>query len=505
MTAVACTRPPDEPRVHSERIGSIGSGYRRNSLVVSRDHRRFAWVKQVGDACWVVVDGRKGPRFARCTNPLFSPDGETVAYWATETVEDPPRAHLVINGEPQPAVVSDQGAIAFSRTGGGWASIAPVRVEPKPAQDASAGDESAKPQDDDAKPQSDDAATQQNDAAATSRRLVVESSLGNLGEYRDTSNPAVSPDGKHVAFVALDDDGQQVLIVDGKQVRAFGMPQTSFLPAIKQTKSGPGLEPEATVRYLPDGSLVGVALGENGWTVFHGERTLAEYAGLRLPPKAGFEVTQSELRSAPAILAGSLVVAEEAPVACWWERLEGEADRWRVVCNGAPIDAQVCDAPSSEHPIQVAPDGKSAMYVCTRAVDAPPDADPSETRELWVVLPDRQIGPHRFVWALERLPDGSHFAYAAADSLTDPWYYVVDGKRVDGPWQHVFPPKISPDGSIVVWGASQDPDGKRVDLVRNGRVLTRAQVVMSPPRFGPDGSVQWVVRRGNSLRRVIFD
>jgi hypothetical protein len=480
-TLAACEQPAPRGRVHSERIGSIGADYRRGSLAVSHDHRRLAWVKQVGDACWVVVDGRKGPRYARCTNPVFSPDGKTVAYWAAATLEDPPRVRLVVDGEEQPTATSDQGPIAFARRGGAWAALAPVRDEAAGAADGGGPEPTPTP----------------------ARRLVAMRAGVTLGEHRDSSAPVVSPDGRHVAFLALDEEGRHALVVDGEVVRTFGPAKVPFLPALKQSTSNAGLEPEATVRYLADGSLAGVALSENGWTVFHGDSIWAEYAGLRLPPDAGFEVTQSDLLARSAILAGSLALADEAGVACWWERLEGDADRWRVLCNGKPIDEQLCDAPSYEQPIEVAADGRSAMYVC--AIASPDPSATGDVRRLYVVLPGAKLGPYRFVWALERSADARHFAFAAADGVDDPWYYVVDGRRYDGPWQHVFPPKFSPDGSSVIWAASPDPDGKRVDLVRDGEVLTRAEMVMAPPLFGPGNRAQWAVKRGRSVRRVIFD
>ncbi len=486
-TTLGCEAPagPTEApapvvRARSERLGALGKHYRARSLAVSKGLDRVAWVDHREDECRVVVGRERGARFARCANPVFSPDGTVVAYFAAEVMDDPPRVQLVVNGDKSPVVVGDEGVVAFAKTGGAWAAVAPAR----PAKPA------AKPDDESA-------------GAAPPKRLVVFGPGGVLGEHSDTTTPSVSPDGKHVAYVAVNAEGRQSLIVDGKVAREFPVPSVEYLPALKQAKHGPNLEPETTARYLSDGSLLVVALADNGWTVFHGDEVWASYAGLRLPPESGFEVSASPLLSRPAIYAGSIVTAESAPVACWWERLEGEVERWRVVCNGKPVDQQVCDAPAVGIPITVTPDGRSTMYACqiTGPVDADGKVDP---KNLWVFIGDKKRGPHRFLWLLTLTPDAKHYAFAAADSVEDTWFYDVDGKRYDGPWQHAFPAAFSPDGSSVVWAASPDREGRRVDVVRDGDVVARGDVVMAPPVFRGN-QVEWALKRGKSVRRVIVD
>jgi hypothetical protein len=298
-------------------------------------------------------------------------------------------------------------------------------------------------------------------------------------------------------------EGRQSLIVDGAVAREFPAPTIEFLPALKEARHGPNLEPEAAARYLADGSLVVVALAENGWTVFHGDEVWASYPGIRLPPESGFQVESSPLLWRPALLAGSLVTAEKAPVACWWERVEGDVERWRVMCNGKPVDQQICNAPALGIPITLTPDGRSAMYACQIVGPVGPDGQ-ADPKNLWVVIGDKKRGPHRFLWGLTLTPDARHYAFAAADSVDEPWFYEVDGRRYDGPWQHAFPPAFSADGSSVVWGASPDPDARRVDLVRDGDLVARGDVVMAPPLFRGD-RVEWALKRGLSVRRVSVD
>lgn len=468
--------PP--PPTHSERIGSVGKNYRQRSLFVSRGLDRLAWVDVREERCRVVVDRTAGAWHARCANPLMSPDGSTVTYFASETVEEAPSVHLIVDGQASPVEVGTEGPVAFAEHGKAWAAIAPARA-PRPAADAPTP------------------------SAAPPRRMIAFSPAGVLGEYHDTTAPVLSPDGAHVAFVASDSAGNQSLIVDGKTARDFGSPTVEFIPVIKQGRAQPNLEPEAMVRFLSDGSLAGIALGANGWTVFHGDETWASYPGIRLPESTGFEVTGSPLLDRPAVMGGSLVAAAKAPVACWWQRRDGGVEQWQVVCNGKPVDEQLCNAPSPGQPITVTPNGKSVMYVCEIVPEPGPDGQ-VDARNLWVIVGGEKRGPHRFVWGLELTPDGRHHAFAAADGVDDDWFYEFDGKRFDGPWQHAFPPTISPDGKSIAWAASPYADGKRVDLVRDGVLATRGDIVMAPPRW-TGNSIEFAVKRGHSVRRVVID
>lgn len=477
-TAVEPLEPARPPRARSQRIGSLGKHYRNRSLAVSRDLKRIAWVDQREERCRVVVDRTRGPWFARCTNPVFSPDGSTVAYFSTTKAEENPKVHLIVGGEASAVELGNEGPVGFAETGGAWAAVAALRT-PEQAPGAPTP------------------------AEPPPRRMLAFAPRGKLGEYRDTTAPVISPDGAHVAFVASDAQGVQKLVVDGKVARDFGTPQVEFIPVLKSSKPVPNLEPEATVRYLADGSLAGVALGEQGWTVFHGNDTWASYVGIRLPEGAGFEITGSPLLSRPALMGGTLVTAAKAPVACWWARQDGDAERWQVVCNGKPIDDQVCNGTSAGQPIVPSADGKVAMYVCQIVPDPGPDGQ-VDPRNLWVVVAGKKHGPHRFVWGPALTPDAQHWAFAAADGVDDTWFYEFDGKRFDGPWQHAFPATISPDAKSIAWAASPRADGQRVDLVRDGEVVTRGDVVMAPPRWA-DGRVEFALKRGRSVRRVVID
>jgi hypothetical protein len=476
--AAESIEPARPPRARSQAIGALGKHYRTRSLAVSHDLKRIAWVDQREERCRVVVDRVRGPWFARCTNPIFSPDGSTVVYYSSHKVEEVPKVHLIVGDQASKPELGNEGPVGFAPKSATWAAIAPLRG-PERAPGAPTP------------------------AEPPPRRMLAFGPSGTLGEYHDTSNPVVSPDGAHVAFVSSDAQGVQRLVVDGKVVRDFGAPQVDFIPVMKSNKPTPHLEPETTVRYLSDGSLVGVALGENGWTVFHDGATWASHVGIRMSEDSGFEITSSPLLSRSAVMGGSLVTAAEAPVACWWERREGDAEHWQVTCNGKPIDEQVCNAASAGQPIVLSANGSVAMYVCQIVPEPSPDGQ-VDPRNLWVVVGGKKLGPHRFVWGLTLTPDAQHWAYAAAEDVQDTWFYEFDGKRFDGPWQHAFPATISPDAKSIAWAASEREDGQRVDLVRDGEIVTRGDVVMAPPRWA-DGKVEFALKRGRSVRRVTID
>jgi hypothetical protein len=506
----SCERTESGLRLRGESIGHLGSGYAPGSLVVSHDHRHFAWIDRRGGRCRVVADRERGPFFAQCANPLYSPDGKILAYWASSERSDPPKVQLVANGHRSDVVVANQGPIAFGAKGG-WAAAAQARSATLPAP---SGEVKPSPAATGEEPQPSPAATAvwaspspapKEGATLPRQPVVVFDASGVLGEHPDTTSPVVSPDGEHVAYIAADEEHRQRLFVDGKVRRDFGRPEGAHLPAIKPAKEGPNLEPETTLHYLSDGTLAGVALGEAGWTVFHEDEVWAAYPAIHMPPEAPFQVDDPTLRESSGIVAGSFTVAEDAPMACWWERMAGEVDRWRVLCNGKPIDSQTCEVQSPGVPISIAANGGGAAYVCRSTPQTETTPDPAP-KNLWIVVNGERQGPHRFVWGVSLSPDGKHYGYAAADSLDEPWFYVIDGKRHDGPWQQTFPPRFSADGKTAVWAASGDEEGRRVDLVIGGNIVTRAELIMKPPLFlgsGEDLQVQWAVKRGKSVRRVI--
>ena len=95
--------------------------------------------------------------------------------------------------------------------------------------------------------------------------------------------------------------------------------------------------------------------------------------------------------------------------------------------------------------------------------------------------------------------DGKHHAFAAADGIGNDWFLPVRRPALHRTW-HVSR-RQSRDGKSIAWAASPYADGS-VDLVRNGVLATRADIVMAPPW---NRQRRFDVKRGHSVRRVVID
>jgi len=456
-------------QVRGERLARLSWAYRKGSLVTSRDERRVAWVDQPSEeSCRLVVDGVRGPERKSCSTPAFSADATSVAAWA-KLVEVPGAravSRLLVDAVPVGPDLAGGGDVRFAPTGARWAASAQLEATP-------------------------------DGGAVDAPRMRVFGPGGDLGTFRDTTTTVLDEKGEHVAWIASDAHDRRALFVDGHELRDFGVPSVAATGGIRVARTGPNLGPEETVRWLADDTLVGMAPSGLGWLVFRagaaaGADSLRDWAShdvlWRSPrPAEGDPALRAR---GSALLAGSLSTAERAPVACWWERPGG--GRWRVACNGEPADDATC-LYAGATPIAVSPGGDGKAYSCV-------EADASGRPTTFVVANGRRLGPHVDV-ASVAVSDGGHFAYAARDSADAPFFYVVDGRRVAGEWDEVFAPRFSPDGRHVAWGARRGK-GSRIDLVLDGRVRARADLVAAPPRVGDDGSASWVVRRGRNVSRI---
>ena len=99
-----------------------------------------------------------------------SADGSTVAYFASEKVEQAPSVRLIVGDHTSAVELGNEGPIAFAEHGGSWAAIAPARA-PQPPPDAATPSE------------------------APPRRMIAFNQSGVLGEYHDTTAPVISKDG----------------------------------------------------------------------------------------------------------------------------------------------------------------------------------------------------------------------------------------------------------------------------------------------------------------------
>jgi len=160
---------------------------------------------------------------------------------------------------------------------------------------------------------------------------------------------------------------------------------------------------------------------------------------------------------------------------------------------GEPVDDATCLFAGTT-PIAISPGGRSVAYACV-------DATSTGAAGLFVVANGRRTGPHHEV-ATIATADGGQVAYAARDAADAAFFYVVDGRRTAKEWDEVFAPRHSPDGRHVAWGARPDAKRPRVDLVLDGRVRTRVDLVAAPPRVEDDGSASWIARRGRNVLRI---
>jgi hypothetical protein len=141
---------------------------------------------------------------------------------------------------------------------------------------------------------------------------------------------------------------------------------------------------------------------EEGWGIYRDGRRMASYPASLL---AARPYMLDSCATATAIAAWSFVTAEQAPVAAWWERLEGSEERWRVVVDAKPVDDVVCDKPWLKQPPELSADGRHVAYACpvTRPL-----------ARVLLVADGRRHGPYLDVWGYAWSDDGAHVVYGGA-------------------------------------------------------------------------------------------
>ena len=317
------------------------------------------------------------------------------------------------------------------------------------------------------------------------------------GPYADMSLPTFSPDGTHIAYLIEDDDGQIELLVDGEAQRAFATPTVPASQPHKREPTGPNLTPQYAVTYLSDGSLLILATDRDGWAVFRGDTRLASYTRTIWNNGSGtsvFDIGSGELAHAAGISTSSVVTADAAPVAVWWERLAGDTERWRVVRNGQPVDGEICTRPWTLEPLVVSPDGAHVAYACHTTPDGQPD-------QPCVIHDGTGFGPYANVWGIALSPNGRRVAFGADSGAPDgpAWFYVVDGKRGRLQFDRVYPPRFSPDGRHVAWvGKRHD----RLILFLDQQGYASSHDLVFAPSFVLGKGLSWAVVRGRRISRV---
>jgi hypothetical protein len=161
------------------------------SLTLSAAGGRVAYVARMGKSCCAVIDGRPGPTYGWAENPVFSPDGRSVAYVAWRAEADASeRCCAVIDGKEGPGYGRVE-HLQFSADGRHLAYI------------ASTGRESW---------------------------VVLEGQQFPAG--MGASNLCLSPDGRHVAYdYGVEGSADRVVAVDGEeQARWFHVTGMTFSP-----------------------------------------------------------------------------------------------------------------------------------------------------------------------------------------------------------------------------------------------------------------------------------
>ncbi|NLG85109.1 MAG: hypothetical protein GX493_11005, partial [Firmicutes bacterium] len=141
-------------------------------VTFSPDGKRIAYMARKGAKWSVVVDGRAGPEYLSLSYLTFSPDGKRLAYGATKGDQ----WFVVLDGKEMSTLHSFVAYLTFSPDGRRFAYAAD---------------------------------------SGTKQFMVVDGRAG--PEYDATGEPVFSPDGRHIAYVAMDSDKKRCVVLDGKE------------------------------------------------------------------------------------------------------------------------------------------------------------------------------------------------------------------------------------------------------------------------------------------------
>ena len=446
-------------------LALLPADFRRGSLVVSEEGEHWAFVLPTREGERVVTRAGEQEPFPQVYRLWIAPKTGRVAYWVRQGVARAGGVGLMADGTLVSSGFAQPGRMVFSKDGTRWATVN---------------------------------GTPSTGSADTLQRgpVVVLADGRELGRASDASMPAFSPDGKHLAYLVERPDGKVALVVDGVEHEPYKDADNSCTLVAKTSEVGPNLPPQFSVAYLSDGSLLVVAQDRDGWAVFRDRTRLASYPGSR--PKAR-SATQLALGGACAaaamIVPDSIALAAEAPAAAWWERLPGDAERWRVVVNGQPLDDTVCGGYWDDPTPEISADGKHLAYPCR-------SADPRFPDRVFVVVDAHRYGPYRDVWSITFSSDAQHLAYDASDGETElPWQLYLDGipfpRRVHALWR----PRISASNTLVAWEALPAFGAKGILGVNERRFTSFDDVLWGPTFSGPDVA-SWVIRHHKRVTRI---
>ena len=449
----ACER---EPAVEKSLLVELPTSYVEKSFVLSEDARAWAFVTQT-DAGQRVVSSAgagTGDAHAFCTKLAFAPETHRLFYWARDGSEEEPTIFLVAEGQRIATDFVTIGEMGFSPDGTRWLAAGGARGP----------------------------------SAAELGEITLFVDGVPTARAKDMALPSFSRDGRHLAYLTSDEK-RGSLFVDGELRRTFDLPTGECGVAALRDAPRPDLPMRHVVHYLADGSLLVATRDPDGWGVYRDGERIAYYV------RATFDAGQGVCGTMAAFAPRSLRIAEEAPVAYWWERLPGEESRWRVVRNGKPVDDVTCIDLWRHQPPETSADGTHVVYPC-------PGKESVDDDVVHLVKDGTRWGPYDDVWGIAPSKDFAHVAYGASrGAIPRPWSIYVDGEPRVSNLLANWRPKVWDDGATVAWEALLTDDGRgRFGI--DGHHLGSFDEVYWGPESEPGDRVAWVVRRGRKITRI---
>jgi hypothetical protein len=448
---IGCQR---EPAVEKSLLVELPKSYVEKSFVLSEDAEAWAFVTETDAGQRVVSSAGTGELHAFCTKLAFAPKTHRLFYWARDGSEEEPTISLVADGTRVATDFVTIGEMGFSHDGARWLAASGARGP----------------------------------SAAELGEITLFVDGVVTARAKDMALPSFSRDGRHLAYLTSDEK-RGSLFVDGELKQTFDLPTGQCGVAALHDAPRPDLPMRHVVQYLADGSLLVVTRDPDGWGVYRDGERIAYYV------RTTFDAGQGECGKMSAFAPRSMRIAAEAPVAYWWARDSGDANVWRVVRNGQPVDDVACIEPWRHHPPETSADGTQVVYACAGEENA-------GDRVVHLVKDGTRWGPYDDVWGIAPSENFAHVAYGASyGPIPRPWSIYVDGVARVSNLLANWRPKVWNDGSTVAWEALLT-DGGRGRFGIDDHHLGSFDEVYWGPEAEPHDRVGWVVRRGRKITRI---